>query len=63
MAISSTVNERVGSGVHDALMTADIKARVTRSLMDIILKRLSLPENRTISKIEFTNAAIKITWY
>ena len=53
----------IASSVRDALMAADIKSRITQSLMDIIRKRLSLPENRTIRKIEFTNAAVKITSY
>ena len=60
---NDNVKAAVGSSVHDALMTADIKSRITQSLMDIIRKRLSLPESRTIRKIEFTNAAIKITSY
>lgn len=60
---NDNVKAAIGSSVHDALMTAEIKSRITQSLMDIIRKRLSLPDDRRITKIEFTNAAIKITSY
>lgn len=60
---NDNVKSAIGGSVHDALMTADIKSRITGSLTDIIRKRLSLPEERTIRKIEFTNTAIKITSY